>query len=600
MSFAAVAITGAAVVGAVGSSIAADKSSRAVKAGADAAAQAQIISTELQIEEIRRQYDYQQQILLPQIQQQYNAQGAFADLLGIGGPNPAAVRVPTPDGATATTPTPPPGGYSNDLARRYGVEGVFDGQGRVYPRPRDSVPPSAARTTSVTTADATGARYPGRGGTTFTRGPGGEFIDSNLDPTQLADVATYGDTVRGNLLAGPSAESDPYRNYVADNAIAAATAAEDARVARARDVTLTDARGGDSLEARRANASLAAERAGVSLMDERGNVLMAPGTLQDDVVRGDIAGRSLAAGAAGTGVYGDTFEASPGYEFAIEEMNRATDRLRSRGGNYGGRAILEAQRRAEGLAAQDYYNWAAGRERDLTRLAGAEAQDAARLDQAAYSYQDRLNRDILRGDEFARTDIARGDEFARTDIARGDQFAGADLARLDEFAYRDIARGDVALEGYESQRIADVGRRDQAYMDYLRRREGDAARLDAAAIQEDQLRAADRQRTDQAYYNYVANLGRVAGFGGGSAATAVDASAAASSQVAGAYRTQGGNLASIYSNLGNQQGQIEGARVAGITNAITGGISNYVTWDASRPPPPPKPQQGVATLGVPA
>ena len=490
MSFVAVAIGGAAVVGAVGSNLAANRAGRAAEAGADAAAQAQIISTELQIEEIARQYDYQQQILLPQIQQQYNAQGAFADLLGIGGPQVGQNQ------QTGFTPQARP--RAEEERYRQGEIDNFDqmlAQGQISAEEHDRYvsnirnrPYDQERIAQENLAR--GPQFPGRGATDFARGPQGEFIDPNLDPTRLADVNTYGDAVRGNLLAGTAAEDDPYRNYIDQNRIAAATADEDARVARARDVTLTGTRG-DAL---------------------------------------------LAEGAAGTGVYGETFEESPGYAFAVEEANRATDRLRSRGGNYGGRAIIEAQRRAVGLANQEYYNYAAGRERDLARLGAAEAADAG---------------------------------------------------RLDAFAASDIARGDQALAGYETQRIADVGRGDQAYQDYLRRREGDVARLDAAAMQEDQLIAADRARSDQAYYNYIRNLGMVAGFGGGPAATAVDASQAAGAQTAGAYRAQGSNLAGIYGGLGQTQAQIEGQRTAGITNAITGGISNFLTYRGSQPTQPP-------------
>ena len=485
MSFVAVAIGGAAVVGAVGTSIAANRAGDAAERGAQNAADAQVISTQMQIEEIRRQFDYQQQILLPQIQQQYNAQGAFADLLGIAGPS---LTTREQDHLQQQLDQ-----YENALQD----PNLPRGQRQVleFQRDRAQMEYDNIATRGPTGTDSYGdPRFPQSGsGGAFGRGDRGEFVDPNLDPTRLADVNTYGDTVRENLLAGTSAEDDPYRNYIADNQIAAGTAADDARVRRAEDVRLLDQRGGEN----------------------------------------------IAEGAAGISVYGDTFQASPGYEFAVEEANRATDRLRSRGGNYGGRAIVEAQRRAIGTANQEYYNWAAGRSRDVDRLAGAEAQD----------------------------------------IMRRDRFAGVD-----------IARGDTALSQYEGQRIADVGRGDQAYQDFIRRQEGDAARLDAAAVQEDQLLASDRARGDQSYYNYIANLGQVAGFGGGPAATAVDASAAAGTQVAGAYRSQGNNLSNIYGNLGNTQAEIEGQRIAGINNALVSGVQNFVTYKNSQPPAtPPRP-----------
>ena len=119
----------------------------------------------------------------------------------------------------------------------------------------------------------------------------------------------------------------------------------------------------------------------------------------EDQIRQDVGGRLLAEGAAGQGVYGDVFTESPGYGFQREEMERQLERVGSAGGpNIGGRAVMEAQRRAQGLAAGDYYNWAQGRTQDLTRLAGAESADASRLDATAYNYQGTQQREQARGD----------------------------------------------------------------------------------------------------------------------------------------------------------------------------------------------------------
>ena len=87
MSGIATAIVGSAIIGGVVASRSADKASDASSRGAASAAEATIESTRMQIEEIQRQFDYQQQVLLPQIQQQYNAQRAYSDLLGISGPS---------------------------------------------------------------------------------------------------------------------------------------------------------------------------------------------------------------------------------------------------------------------------------------------------------------------------------------------------------------------------------------------------------------------------------------------------------------------------------------------------------------------------------
>ena len=493
MSGIATAIVGSAIIGGVVASKSADSASDAATRGAATAADATIRSTEMQIAEIQRQFDYQQRILLPQIQQQYNAQRAYSDLLGIGGPSigsnfetgytPEARDMDTQnqrrDEETAiyqqyrdeaqaeldglSLESADVGDAFAMLQRRQELENTiaqYDSEiegvaGRMYDQERIDAE-NLARGPQMGAAGSSGLSAED-----FRR-EDGSFVDPNLDPTRLADESRYGEAVEGNLMAGTSYEDDAYNNYLRENGIAADSMGEDAMVQRTNDVRIAD-------------------------------------------------------GAAGTGVYGDVFQQSPGYAFAVEEMGRATDRIGSAGGpNIGGRAIMEAQRRAQGLADQEYYNWAGGRERDLGRRGDAE----------------------------------------RADIQRGDQ----------------------AAAGYESQRIQDVMREDQGYQDYLRRLELDAARLDEVGGQEDRLRAADLARSDQGYYNYLDALSNQAGFGGGPAAQAVDASQAAGAQTSAAYGSQGGRLAGIYGDEGTSQANIAYARGAGINNAIQSGVSNWITY----------------------
>lgn len=527
MSVVAAAIVGSAVVGGVTSYASAERASDAAREGSQQAADVTLRNTELQLQEIRRQYDYQQQILLPQIQQQYNAQRAYTDLLGITGPQvggPPQLPGPQPApqvGAPGTAqPTAQPGARPAGVAPAPGAapgaavapdpriaelqaaiaeqEAIIErgGSGGMGTMRRMQEARNQANYLRGQLADieqASGAGLPqmgapGTSGVAGMRDPRtGAFLDPNLDPTRLAETETLSGQVRGTLLAGTSAEADPYRNYLEANRMAAATPEESIMARRAADVTLMGARGGEN----------------------------------------------IAAGAAGTGVYGDVFQASPGYAFQVEEMQRQLDREQSAGGaNIGGRQIMEAQRRAQGVAAGDYYNWAAGRTRDLERLGTAEAQD----------------------------------------IMRRDQFAGTD-----------IQRGDVAYQQYEAQRLQDVARQDQGYQDYLRRREGDVARMDAAAGQVDRLAAADLARQDQAYYNYLNAVQRQAGFGAGPAATAVSASQAQGGAVAGAYGTQGAGLANIYANQGVSQANINYAQGAGVSNAFQAGVGNWLTYRASQP-----------------
>ena len=495
MSVVAAAIIGSAVVGGVVASSAAKEGGDAVREGSANAADATIQSTEMQIEEIRRQFDYQSQILLPQIQEQYNAQRAYSDLMGIGGPQagvndetgffaqarPDAVQQERRDAETAVyqeqldaaqaemdelqLTDASVGGAFATMRRQEELQTTID----EYQTQIDQV---ASRPSDQETIDAeNAARGPrmgpqGSSGVNSNRRADGSFVDPNLDPTKLADNSAYRDSVEGNLLSGTgNIEDDAYNNYLRDNQIASGNIEDDTMVGRTNDVRIAD-------------------------------------------------------GAAGQGVYGENFQESVGYDFAREEMNRATDRIGSAGGpNIGGRAIMEAQRRAKGLADQEYYNWAGGRERDLGRQGDAEAAD--------------------------------------------------------------ISRGDQAYSGYENQRIADVSRNDQGYQDYLRRIEKDAARLDEAGSQEDRLRASDLARSDQGYYNYLNSLGRVAQYGGGSAATAVNASQSAGAQVAGAYDSQGRQLSSNYADAGVSQANVAYAGAAGINNAVQGGVENYIAGDPS-------------------
>lgn len=476
MSGIATAIVGSAIIGGVVASKSASKASKASKSGARTAAEATVTSTRLQIEEIQRQFDYQQKILLPQIQQQYNAQRAYSDLLGISGPSIGS--------NFDTGYTPEARDEAIQQQRRDEEIAIYrdamdeldeedPNYGNYLAEYEDAISEVENRLSDQEMIDqsnaARGAQMGGEGSSGLGREPSdfrdpetGAFVDPNLDPTKLADESAYRDSVEGNLLAGTDVEDDPYFNYLRENQLAAGSMEEDAMVQRTGDVRLAE-------------------------------------------------------GAAGTGVYGEDFQTSPGYSFAVEEMGRATDRIGSAGGpNIGGRAIMEAQRRAQGLADQEYYNWAGGRERDLGRLGDAE----------------------------------------RVDIERGDQ----------------------AAAGYESQRLQDVMRQDQGYQDYLRRLETDAARLDEAGSQEDRLRAADLARSDQGYYNYLDALSNQAGFGGGPAADAVDASQAAGAATAGAYGAQGGRLAGIYGDEGTSQANIAYARGAGINNAIQSGVSNWITY----------------------
>ncbi len=497
MSVVAAAVIGGSVVSAYSTSKASSNASDASKSGADAAAQATIQSTQMQVEEMARQFDYQQSVLQPQIQQQFNAQRAYSDLLGIGGPT-YQDGVQNPNSGYVSTARPQSVQDERrqseiDQYQRFADQGMISQAeadreiSAINARPSDQQTldrDANARRAAGGSDNRTRAQMGGPGSSGLdqrVRGPGGGFVDPNLNQLQLADTETLSQTVQDNLLAGTGPDDDPYRNFLSDT----------------------------SLDT---------------------------GTLEGDMVRQDIGSRSLADGAAGTDIYGDVFNESPGYAFQREEMERQLQRTGSAGGpNIGGRAIIEGQRRAQGLAAGDYYNWAQGRSRDVDRMAGAEAVDMNRMDKTAYNYQDTQRRE--------------------------------------------------------------QGRDDQGYQDYLRRKEGDASRIDSAAANKDRLGAGDLQRQDQGYYNYLNAVSKQAGFGGGPAATAVQASANQAGNVAGAYRNEGNALAVNYNNQGTNQANIAIGEAGGYNNAIQGGLDNWMTYQNSQPVTPTPISPNAPTAG---
>lgn len=577
MSYVAAAIAGSAILSSIMNDRAADQAAETTTHTAEISAAAQIQQTQMAIDEMRRQFDFEMRILLPQVQQQYNAQRAYSDILGVGGPEytpppwPSSAPVGTVQTAQSTpastenmtaaqavftggtnstdsyitglpvsgtsgsllTGVPMPSTLSGLFGRSGGAQTQDTGAGRgMAERPpygfrdwksfnifaQDNPERAAAilqnlrndqrivvdppRPTPQSTSQnvvidqQTGSIFPSMG-TPGSSGPGsttgsfrdetGRFIDPNLDPTRLADTETLSGTVRANLLADTGAEDDPFRRYVRENHLAAATPEESAMARRVAGTSLMGARG-----------------------DER-----------------------IAGGAAGRGVYGDVFTESPGYAFQREEMERQLERVRSAGGpNIGGRAVMEAQRRAQGLAAGDYYNWAAGRTRDLERLGTAEAQD---------------------------------------------------ISRRDRFSATDIERGDTATRMWEEQRLRDIGRSDVAYENYLARRQGDVTRLDQAASARDLLAATDIQRGDQAYYNYLANVAQMAGFGGGPSSKAVGAAQSQGTNVANAYMNQGSGLSNIYQDLGASMANIRANETANYGNIINSAIQNWLTYQNSQP-----------------
>ena len=579
MSGIATAIIGSAVVGGGIAASTGKKSAKAIKAGAQSAADATVQSTEMQVAEIRRQFDYQAEVLYPRLQQQYAASGAFGDLMGIGRDNAAGSAnydpgrstpvynssgnqvggsgsyAPSgggriPPGARTGGETPSYGG-SNYLAQPAGAASGMrtDQQGNYIDSSGYSIDPyqsgfitpdqeqelrqiNAQRAASgqppmtpfdygvqTGTVDPSNVQGGGRTGmvsnnggvragqpvpqapgpnaTTFQRGSRGQFQDPNVDPLALSDAEGLTGQVRNSLLAPGGFDTDVYGSFVDRNRNAAGTVGESNMFRRSQDVTASGAFGDRQLY-------------------DPNN----PSARQTFAQSNQI--------------FGQDFEQGPGYNFMVEEMQREVDRKNSAGGNYGGRALMEAERRSKGLAAGEFYNWAAGRDRDLSRQERAYDED--------YNRQ------------------------------------ATDIGRMDQANLIDIGRGDEATQFYENQRATDLGRGDRAMENYLGQREGDVTRMDRAVGEQDRLRGVDLQREDAAYQNYLANLRAQAGFGDVSSQV-VNASQGAASGVANAYGNQGNQQAAIFQNQGTNLANTYANTGANVSNAIQSGIQNYSTYN---------------------
>lgn len=371
MSWVAVAIAGSAVVGGVLGDKSADRAADAAETGASESAAATLEATRMQLAEIARQFDYQQQLVRPFAQQQLDARSHYQNMLGIPSSGQTLPDVPSAGGGQVDTVIPQ---ASRDVIKN-ALRSVYEAGGD----------PSDA-TTFGNILQAVNEQYGGAGGasgTTFDNATGkpvvdplptsatqpppieGPFRDPNLDPTRLG--------------ADTGAESE-LGQHVAGSYLAGATPEEDLAVRRADDVRLA-----------------------------------APGGFRNDP-RFQFA--------ESTAVVGDEFETSPGYDFTVEQAMREVERRNSRGGNYGGRALVEAQRRAEGEAAKEYYNWVNARHADLGRqdqaigvYQGREATDVARGDAALDDYFGRKAGDVGRMDQA----IVRNDALREYDLRRGDQ-----------------------------------------------------------------------------------------------------------------------------------------------------------------------------------
>ena len=294
----------------------------------------------------------------------------------------------------------------------------------------------------------------------------GAFYDSNLDNRQFG---------------ADQWENSDLGRLATDRRVAGLTAGDDIAVQRAAETGLFAGVENDSLVQR-----------------VEGNAL-AGASMADDAIYQDMLSRQR---------LGDSFEASPGYQFAQEEAQRAVERSNSiGGGNLSGAAIDEAMRRSQGVAQQEYYNWL-----------GARMQEDQRLDSAANAFAGRRQYDLARGDA-----------------------AVMDARRREEL---DLARGDQALYNYLARNQAQIGRED------------------AAAASNLQQQRIDQQMQQQNYLNRISQLSAAAGVGSNAVGQAVNAAGVTGQALAGIYGQGGYTQGQLQGQNALTQGALQAGAIA--------------------------------------
>ncbi len=323
-------IVAGAIIGGISSYVTGKSAAKSAEKGAKIAAEASLQATQMQLEEIRRQFDYQQAVLMPRLQQQYAAAGAFSDLLGIGNNN----QVGSSTFSASVAPRPAISSTGAPVGPGPGAPGQATTPG---------LPPPTTPTggSNYVGGPRTGPAAGVGGGTNYVGGPRtGPASNAVTQQQQYAQAGpqapqTVPTWYPPGVSPGPSDLTPP-----------------------------TPPPPGSTNFARDPDAGF--------------------------FIDPNVNPRSQEALARSNEIYGPEFTESPGYAFQVEEMNRELERGRSAGGNYGGRAIMEGQRRAGGLAAGEFYNYAAGREREVGRIEQGAARDIGRDDQSYQNYLSNL------------------------------------------------------------------------------------------------------------------------------------------------------------------------------------------------------------------
>ncbi len=527
------------------------QASEASERAALIASEAAMRTMQAQLAEIQRQYNDQRELLGPMLQRQYDAGSALSDLLGITGAGPDVPTPAPPEQFPLTGAQQAGQDFQSDADQLGGAVGDFvDGLGQGGQAPSDPLGTGQLGGLRDAFSGALGGGGDPATGTTSSglqaaapapSGVAGPFGAPVGQGSQLGILGGAADALAASGQAGPGGlnqltgkgaptpgssapiavdfrnpfggggappapppppPSGPYQDPNLDNRQFGQSNFRD--TALGRQVTGRRLAGDDASQdvamQHVAGTGVFDGVAQDSLVQHVGANPLAGASLADDEVYQSIFGRQRT---------GDSFETSPGYAFAREEMQRGLERQASiGGGNVSGAAMIEAQRRAQGLANQDYYNWMDRR----------MAEDRG-LNAAAEAFSGRRQFDIARGD------MAVGDARRREEL--------------------DQARGDAAMQDFLNRRTGQIGREDAAVNENLRQQ-----RL-------------DQQIQQQNYLNRIAQLSAMAGVGSNSVGQAVDAAGRTGQSMAGIYGQAGNTLGQVGAQNALTQGQI----AAGVTNA---------------------------------
>jgi len=424
MSWMATAIVGSSLVSAYAGGQAADAASESASKTASSQADAQLKSTIRQIEEMAYQFDYTQEALASGRQIQYNAQNAFATMMGINGPATYKAIAPS----QTSYPSLNRQGTVNTEQGPVSAQQYVASGGKFTPEQQRRLQGDVAGSPANFAANRIPDRSTPNNASTQQQSqnlPSRERLDE-LKAAMDAEQAEL-DGYNNRMSAGGSTGSKERRKRL-QSAIEKARQPYEQELAR-YESQVQDISGfvdrNNQPQFFGANQDFTPTMGEFGFVDPMADNRQLSGpSLSEDIVYQNVMANQLAPDsyqdddffnyAQDSGITGDTFQESPGYQFALDEGMQALENKNSAGGNFGGRAMKEALRYSQGVANQEYYNWAGLRGRDLARTDQAfmdfnnrQGVDVSRMDNATLSYLQRRGSDINRSDQNYQNYLSR-------------------------------------------------------------------------------------------------------------------------------------------------------------------------------------------------